>query len=410
MLDGRVLTQVLPVENFATEGPIWNLDYRNQGITVTGKTVTIPQFIDLGLGNVEQFIFGSSVFGQDGITQTGIGAFNFGELSDGVATTTSVLPDAVEPNMGPTRLGPARSLFSSSESVRRDFDAIARLSLTRYPDAYETIKANYFKYVLACAPLHGSALPPEFLERAGIRGNGPEDWVYPVTAGGTLKSEGTVYEDPNSTPPGQRFFIPDVEAVIELSENVASGNVLSVAVGNATTPDSFVVGQVLVIFNQDPRFGGSSHGVGGTEIRRSVFMDQSLGTGVATIGHMVGEHVLFVQEVETDLTDPTTGIQITADRFRIREGRGRIKWRGTVDKPAGINLFAVFNANGGAHPIPLAADPATGAANYTFRRRGLNITGGNNGLGITEVRLEARDANTNAVVAEETFDLKPFRN
>jgi len=40
-----------------------------------------------------------------------------------------------------------------------------------------------------------------------------------VTAGGTLKSAGHVYVDTQ----GNEYFVPDIEVVIELSENVAAG-------------------------------------------------------------------------------------------------------------------------------------------------------------------------------------------
>ena len=62
MLDGRVLTQKVPLSPFATEGPIRNLDLVNQGIVVTGKKVTIPATVN----GAPLLISGSSVIGQDG--------------------------------------------------------------------------------------------------------------------------------------------------------------------------------------------------------------------------------------------------------------------------------------------------------------------------------------------------------
>jgi hypothetical protein len=62
MLDGRVLTQKIPLSIFATEGPIWNLDLANQGITVTGKKVTIPATVN----GEPLLISGSSVLSGDG--------------------------------------------------------------------------------------------------------------------------------------------------------------------------------------------------------------------------------------------------------------------------------------------------------------------------------------------------------
>ena len=40
--DGTVLVQKVPLELFATEGPIWDIDVANRRILVTGRYVTIP--------------------------------------------------------------------------------------------------------------------------------------------------------------------------------------------------------------------------------------------------------------------------------------------------------------------------------------------------------------------------------
>jgi len=252
--------------------------------------------------------------------------------------------------------------------------------------AQAAIEANYFAMVQSAYAPHAAALPADFLSRAGIRGPLPEDMVYPVTAGGTLKSAGHAYSDMA----GNQYQVPDIEAVIELSENVSQGVISSLARGAGSTPESFVIGELLVIFNQDPRFGADAFGLGEAPISRAVFFDQAIAgdTVIDTIGHMVGEHVMFVQEVLTELTDPVGPIFITADRFRFRDARNEMRFRGTVDKPDGITLVAVL---GGVEvTIPLVIDLLTGAATYDARFR--NVAGlvmAN----VTDIVLEARDAN-----------------
>lgn len=388
MLDGRVLTPKNPPEAFATEGPIWNLDLANQSIIATGKPVTIPLLVN----GAPLLLFGSSVLGQDGIASTGIGAADFDRLvdSNAIGTDRDVAPVSV--GLGPRRLGPTRSIFSTSEG-RRATDATG---FVRDPAAQAAIEQNYFNVVQATYARHAAALPLDFLDRAGLRGTDPANWTYPTTAGGTLKSEGQVYVDAQ----GNEFFVPDVEVVIELSENVAGGTVTSVAAGNATTPDSFVVGELLVIFNQDPRFGADVLGLGDAPIPRAQFLAQALGNHVDTIGHMVGEHVLFVQEVLTELTDPTAGITITADRFRLRTNRGEARWIGTVDKPQGITLFAILGAQ--QFVIPLQVDALTGGATYSARINAAGLAA------LTEIRLEARNAQ-GVVQASETFNVTAFK-
>ena len=101
--------------------------------------------------------------------------------------------------------------------------------LVRSPLAQQQIEQNYFQMVQACYAVHDDVLPPDFLDRAGIRGADPTNWVYPSMTGGTLKSAGTHYQDEQ----GNEYLVPggfeDAEAVIELSENVATGVVRSIA-------------------------------------------------------------------------------------------------------------------------------------------------------------------------------------
>lgn len=401
MLDGRVLTQKVPLSQFATEGPIWNLDLANQGIVVTGKKITIP----LTVNGTPLLISGSSVIGQDGETHTGIDAADFGRLADTHAIGFDRNLAPVSANLGPRRLGATRSLFSTSEARRATASAPG---LVRDPAAQAAIEQNYFEIVQQCYQANAAALPADFLDRAGFRGADPAGWTYPVTAGGTLKSAGHVYVDGT----GQEYFVPDIEVVIELSENVAQGVVTSVARGNSTRPDSFVIGDLLLVFNQDPRFGAEVLGLGEAVIPREEFFKQVVTgqTNISVIGHMVSEHVMFVQEVLTEFTDPAAAIHITADRFQIRVAARESRWRGTVDKPQGVRLVAILISTPPTgvqtrreFDIAMAIDPLTGAATYDARIRNFNVTN------LTHIEMQVRDTTTGEVKARELYDITPFK-
>lgn len=403
MLDGRVLTQKVPASPFATEGPIWNLDLANQGIIVTGRKITIPATID----GTPLYISGSSALGKDGEAHTGIGAANFRQLADIRAIGEDRNPAVVSPNLGPKRLGATRSIFSTTEGRRSPFVARGR-GLLRNNVSQAAIEQNYFQIVQQCYPHHAAALPADFLDRAGLRNTKPETWTYPVTSGGTLKSAGHVYVDAQ----GKEYFVPDFEVVIELAENVAQGVVTSMARGNATRPDSFVMGDLLLIFNQDPRFSADVLGLGDAVIPREEFFRQVVAgeTNLAVIGHTVGEHVIFVQEVLTEFIDPNAGIHISADRFRIRVGASEARWIGTVTKPEGVRLVAVLIDTSPdlvqtrrEFDVPMAIDPLTGGATYSARIRGSNLQT------TTHVEMQARSLTTGEIEASELFDITEFR-
>jgi len=229
-----------------------------------------------------------------------------------------------------------------------------------------------------------------------------------MTTGGTLKSAGHVYVDAQ----GNEYFVPDIEVVIELAENVSTGVISSIARGNSSRPDSFVMGDMLVVFNQDPRFGADVLGLADAVIPREVFFNQ-IAPGQSfcdVIGHMVGEHVMFVQEVLTEFVDPAAGIQISADRFVIRVAAGEARWRGIIDKPQGVILFAVLidTAPDGVQTqrefdVPVVIDALTGAGTYDARFRGIDLTN------TTDSEMQARDATTREVVVSHLFDIVPFR-
>lgn len=387
LLNGPAITET--PEIFATEGPIWNLDVADQKITVVGKDLTIADTIN----GTQLCIDGSSVLGQDGSTCTGITASNFDRLVDSNAAGRDVAED---------RCGPARSIYSTSEARSRD------------PVTQAQIEQNYFYMVQAAYNRYAPAdLPADFLQRAGINrdtnGDGVGDTdVYPVSAGGTLKSAGHVYEDAAGNP----YFITDVETVLELSENVTAGPIKAVDQGVAATlggnglcmdgwvPPSMIIGDLLLIFNQDPRFGSDVLGFGDVHIPLETFFSEiSLGTTIDIIGHTVGEHVLFVQEALTELVAPGGDINISADRIRYRDDRGEIRIRGTVDRPDGVSLFAVLKNGAGnvvaEFGIPLVVNNVTGTAVFSGRQRDIANLGT-----VTELVLEAR---TSTGVTSATF-------
>jgi hypothetical protein len=400
MLDGRVLTLKVPASPFATEGPIWNLDLANQGIFVTGKKVTIADTVN----GTPLKISGSSVLGQDGEAGTGIGAADFDRLLDVHALRRDRDTAVVAVNLGPRRWGAVRSLFSTTEARR----PAGTTTLVRDPEVQAQIEQNYFQIVKEAHLAHADALPADFLDRAGLRGADPSRWAYPFTSGGTLKSAGHVYLDAQ----GREYFVPDVEVVIELSENVAGGVIRSAVPGNASRPDSFVIGDLLLVFNQDPRFGADVLGLGEAVIPRHEFFRQVVAgqTHIDVIGHMVGDHVMFVQEVLTEFTDPAAAPHITADRFRILVAAREARWRGTVDKPENRRLAAVLidtGTNGTEtrreFAVAMVVDPLTGAATYDVRRRNTNLAN------TTHVEMVLYNQTTNAVEARERYDIRPFR-
>jgi hypothetical protein len=419
MLDGRVLTRKEPLSLFATEGPVWNLDPANQGIMVTGRTVTIPATVN----GQPLLIDGSSVLSGDG-HGVGIGASNFSALLDRHAIGRDRDSQRESGRNGPRRLGAVRSIFGTSEARRASSPGILRDH-----QAQTLIEQNYFQIVEQCYQAHAAVLPADFLDRCGVLArSAPADGnstpanpgqafraglrttarSYPMTTGGTLKSAGHIYLDTE----GKEYFVPDIEVVLELAENVATGVVRSLARGNATRPDSFVIGDMLVVFNPDPRFPAEVLGLAEAPIPREVFFDQMTPgqSSCDIIGHMVGEHVLFVQDVLTELVDPNAGIQISADRFIIRVAAGEARWRGAIDKPQGVLLFAVLidTAPDGFQTsrevnIPFVIDPLNGAGTYDARLRGINVAN------VTQIEMQARDATTGAVLASHPYDVVEFR-
>lgn len=360
--DGRVLTIKQPLEPFFTEGPVFDLNVAARRITVIGKDVTVP----VSVNGTPFSIAGTAVTSASGQVIDQIGAHNFDRLLDSNATGR----DATA-----FQSGAVRSVFSTTENSLQD----ALSPLARSAQARQLLRNNYFSTTRDLIPLHAAVLPATFASSVGVPQEESASWIYPHSPGGTFKSAGHVYLDSV----GNRVLIPDVEAVLELAENVASGIVTSVHPGGPGIPASFTLGNLLVVFNPDPRFPASTIGLVGTEIPRSLFLQQSIGLDVTVIGYMVSEHVLYANEVETTLVDPSAPIAVIPQQWLFKNSGNEIRIRGIVDRPQGIELFArILNQT---FPITLVTDPLTGGATFDFRSKGqLNVAL------VTQVTLEAR--------------------
>jgi len=404
--NGVPVTMKVPQETFSIEGPIWDIDIVKRQVIANGYRVTIPATL-----NGVEFVFGNTeVVTNEEISLGGITAATFDRLSDINAATRDRIFDTVG-EAGPIRLGPARSIFSTSEArTAAVYDGPDILD--RMPEIQRMIEDNYFFFARNIYLRHSSVLPLSWLGRIGIRnedGSYPTSasvlpnrrhWRYPYTAGATLKSSGTIYVDAQ----GNEYLIPELEKAFELSENVVIGQVRSVQFGDWTTPDSFIVGDVAVILNQDPRFGAHIIGLAGQSISREYFLSNLAdGMEIAVGGAMTGEHLQMAQEIEVAMFDVSQGISISAIErtFRVDLANGQIQWRGeAMPIEATWNLFArIGTVEFPADVVPTLETP--GHVRYDVRLDGVNL------LGITEVSIVVRNAK-GGIEAEQIFDITPF--
>jgi len=405
--DGTVVVQKVPIELFATEGPIWDIDVANQRILVTGRYITIPA----SLNGVEWALEGTELLDPAGASLGPITAATLDRLTDSRAMLKDRVFETACPDCGPLRMGPVRSIFSTSEARTQAVYDGADI-LDRMPEVQRMVEDNYFFFARNIYLRHSSVLPLSWLGRIGIRnedGSYPTSasvlpnrrhWRYPYTSGATLKSAGTVYVDAQ----GNEYRIPELEKAFELSENVIIGPTRSVQFGDWTTPDSFIVGDVAVIMNQDPRFGAHIIGLAGQSISREYFLSNlQPGMEVAVVGFMTGEHLQMAQEIEVAMFDQSQGISISAIErtFRFDLADGQAQWRGeAMPIEAGWNLFArIGTIEFPADVVPTLETP--GHVRYDVRLDGINL------LGITEVSIVVRNAK-GGIEAEQTFDITPF--
>ncbi len=332
LLDGTVLSQRFPLEEFGTEGPMYGINVANQSLDCMGVTMTLPAFIN----NVVPGINGTNDGSGNPIT-----AVNFDRLLDSNAGPGG--RDAVNGFRGA-----ARCLFSSALGELTDPDAAT--AITNHAVALKSEASTSLGQTVVSDPSMNAY------------------------SGGTLKCAGSVYED--ST--GKAYFIPDAEAVIELAENVAIGKVMASAPATGTSPASFMIGNMVCMMNQDPRFTHEILGFGGIPLSETALFTALAdpandGAVVALIGHMVGDKFMMVQWLETDFIDGTAPVHIGVERFRFRDKSNEIRIRGGVDQPDGLSLHIQFMDVGGGllHEMqePLIPDPLTGGAQFSARTR-----------------------------------------
>ena len=404
--DGTVVIQKVPVQLFATEGPIWDIDVANRRIRVTGRYITIPAT----LNGMPWELGGTEVIDGEGNSLGPITADNMDRLLDSRAALKDRVFETACPDCGPLRLGPIRSIFSTSEARTQAVDDGPE-ALDRMPEIQRIIEDNYFFLARNIYLKHAGTLPIEWLGRIGIRnenGTYPTSasnlpnrryWKYPFTSGGTWKSAGTIYVDAQ----GNEYLIPELEKAFELSENVTIGTVRGVEFGDWSTPDSFIVGDVAVMMNQDPRFSASIIGVAGQEISREYFMaNLTPGLDISVGGFMVGEHIQMAQEIEVGMYDPSAGLIMSADRFSVALQDGFIQFQGWVIPMTGLTITASIAGNTFPVDVIPAADAAgvEGLGRYRLREQGLVLDG------VTSIVLTARDAN-GVVVKTVVHEIPP---
>jgi hypothetical protein len=138
-------------------------------------------------------------------------------------------------------------------------------------------------------------------------------------------------------------------ATLILAENVCIGNLRATAMGNFQTPDSYVVGNTLIMMNQDPRMPMDIVGIGNSPVSREYFAQAAQpGLFVATVGHMIGEHVMMGEaiDVSAGIFDPALGAWVSViDRtWGFRDGQG-VSFRGEVVPASTTDLFYQFGRN-----------------------------------------------------------------
>jgi hypothetical protein len=185
-----------------------------------------------------------------------------------------------------------------------------------------------------------------------------------------------------------------------IAENIAIGNLKAAAIGNWNTPDSFVLGETLVVMNQDPRMPCQIIGLAGSPVSKEYFTTQvAAGTLVAAEGHMIGEHVMFAEiiDVSADVYDPTSGawMNILPNSWRFRPGRG-LEFRGEMVPAVGHLLSARLGSN--EFPIALTPDLALNVSTF-------NVTDIPADPAATpSITFIIRDEATKAVVREFSFN------
>ena len=376
LADGRILTPVNPPKTFLTEGPITGLLPGSQSFQAQGLTVTIPVSVD-----------GTTVE---------IPGTNFAGAPITATTIHALLDENAAPggrDAGtPMHRGAVRSIFGS-----------ARQRLANTQDAPSALSARSHLQMIRAdlATRHATAiLPTEGVIVPGQADNPPPNFFE--YTGGTLKSAGHVYQDAQ----GNQFLIPDLELGLEFAENLVAGPVTSVSV--AGDYPSFLVGEMPVVLNPDPRFAVAITGLAGVQLSPQTFFQAMSTTPLANINELTAEGyvvdgVLFANSIECGFSDPALLPIATIDRALFDNARNEIRLRGIVDRPTGLSLRVELlrgEVTAATFVAPIVVDPLLGGAgDWTVRQRPAAA----GGLAtVTAVRLTLLGAN-NVVVNTRTF-------
>ena len=372
LADGTTLSIKFPLAEFTTEGAIFDLIPQTKQIFVTGIGVTIPTSVD-GVAVVIHGTGDGGTLDANGVviagTVHGIEAHNFDRLLDenAIAGGRSI-GNASDINF----TGAARSIFSTDRFLmNHPLNSAVQVKMFDQFNAHRDGAYLGHAGVLTPPPAVPNALPLN----------------YPSMSGGTCKSAGHVYLDSV----GNEYYIPDLGIVIELSENVVGGLVRSVSQpivnssGVTVERGSMVVGDMMIMLNQDPRFTADSLGLGGSTIPSEVmWANLEVGSAVIVVGHMIGEDFMYGQLIETDAVDVGAPPQISAEQWLFTDAANRIRFRGFLDKPfvldnAGNNtttlmsLHVAFKDAAGLTLLDrleeLTIDPLTGVGQYRVRSR-----------------------------------------
>lgn len=376
----------LPLELWGVEGPITDLHHQSATFMAQGQSVTIPKTID----GIDVTIGGTSILNNAG-NRVPIRAGSIRRLQD------------FEAHTGDAQLmGATRSLFSLSGGLARDAAVMNTMAANHSALVNGVVGAH--TSVLSAARLQAiaeetAAIPAEVTRAANPLAAGPSGSVAGTGyTGGTLKAAGHVYVDAVT---GAEYLIPDLDLVVEPAENVLLGTVSSVSLGNgADVPPSFVIGDMLCIMNQDPRFGQELLGFGLLEQTPEAFFTAlQPGMAMTAIGYTVGDNVFYAIHVENEeLLDPTAeGLVVGVTRWRFDADEVRID--GVTSESAGLTLEVEFRVNGvwsAPDDLGLAPDPAiigvpgAGAFNYRLRNDPTVPL-------IDRIRIRAYDADGNRI-------------
>ena len=404
--NGTVVTQKVPLQLYAVEGSIWDFDIPSRTIITMGRTIHVPATI----GGATFFIENLEVVNSSDLVVGRISAANFDRISDANAVVRDAIAAPACPTCGPIRLGPVRALVSTTEARSSPVG-----TLDRFPAAEATIEDNYFRLGLNLFQRYQGVLPVDFLGRIGIRnaqGGYPTNpfqlpprayWKYPHTNSATIRSEGSVYVDSQ----GREYNIPDSVRPgrimhIAPAEHFTLGICRAVRRGDLVTPDSLLVGDLLITPNQDPRYPTIFRGLGGVEISRDVFFRAlTPGTEVTVLGALTGDHILFGNEFDAPtLYDTAMGIAISATQFVARAATGDLRWRGEVFPVDGLTITARVGL-GAEIPVTVIVDPLTGIGGYSLRVTGVAMPENHS------VTMIARNA-AGVIQRQVTFDFTEF--